>query len=163
MLWYQSKSECTSLGAVLFEENSSIRELCGVIIVDSLIRPDGNSIAHVVAENRTGYTARLERGAEIGTAFPATVVKQTPSHTGGRGSVAVNTLKSVTNSTQRKARLKDMLDIERSDIMPAQKAELVDMLLGFHNAFSLSEEERGETDLIQMTIDTGTTHQESHR
>eukprot|EP00731_Ephydatia_muelleri_P000008 Em0001g8a len=150
-------SECTSLGAVLFEENSSIRELCGVIIVDSLIRPDGKGIAHVVAENRTGYTARLERGAEIGTAFPATVVKQTPSHTGGRGSVAVNTLKSVTDSTQRKARLKDMLDIERSDIMPAQKAELVDMLLGFHNAFSLSEEERGETDLIQMTIDTGTT------
>eukprot|EP00731_Ephydatia_muelleri_P029828 Em0021g351a len=150
-------SECTSLGAVLFEENSSIRELCGVIIVDSLIRPDGKGIAHVVAKNRTGYTARLERGAEIGTAFPATVVKQTPSHTGGRGSVAVNTLKSVTDSTQRKARLKDMLDIERSDIMPAQKAELVDMLLGFHNAFSLSEEERGETDLIQMTIDTGTT------
>ncbi|KAL5481633.1 hypothetical protein EMCRGX_G021832 [Ephydatia muelleri] len=150
-------SECTSLGAVLFEENSSIRELCGVIIVDSLIRPDGKGIAHVVAENRTGYTACLERGAEIGTAFPATVVKQTPSHTGGRGSVAVNTLKSVTDSTQRKARLKDMLDIERSDIMPAQKAELVDMLLGFHNAFSLSEEERGETDLIQMTIDTGTT------
>ena len=150
-------SECTSLGAVLFEENSSIRELCGVIIVDSLIRPDGKGIAHVVAENRTGYTARLERGAEIGTAFPATVVKQMPSHTGGRGSVAVNTLKSVTDSTQRKARLKDMLDIERSDIMPAQKAELVDMLLGFHNAFSLSEEERGETDLIQMTIDTGTT------
>eukprot|EP00731_Ephydatia_muelleri_P035288 Em0112g3a len=74
-------SECTSLGAVLFEENSSIRELCGVIIVDSLIRPDGKGIAHVVAENRTGYTARLERGAEIGTAFPATVVKQTPSHT----------------------------------------------------------------------------------
>ncbi|KAL5503167.1 hypothetical protein EMCRGX_G010075 [Ephydatia muelleri] len=133
-------SECTSLGAVLFEENSN-----------------GKGIAHVVAENRTGYTARLERGAEIGTAFPATVVKQTPSHTGGRGSVAVNTLKSVTDSTQRKARLKDMLDIERSDIMPAQKAELVDMLLGFHNAFSLSEEERGETDLIQMTIDTGTT------
>ncbi|KAL5481622.1 hypothetical protein EMCRGX_G021819 [Ephydatia muelleri] len=153
--WRGSKKADTR--AVLFEENSSIRELCGVIIVDSLIRPDGKGIAHVVAENRTGYTACLERGAEIGTAFPATVVKQTPSHTGGRGSVAVNTLKSVTDSTQRKARLKDMLDIERSDIMPAQKAELVDMLLGFHNAFSLSEEERGETDLIQMTIDTGTT------
>eukprot|EP00731_Ephydatia_muelleri_P016088 Em0009g512a len=135
-------SECTSLGAVLFEENSSIRELCGVIIVDSLIRPDGKGIAHVVAENRTGYTACLERDAK--------------SHRWKRFSSSKHPEVSYRLDT-RKARLKDMLDIERSDIMPAQKAELVDMLLGFHNAFSLSEEERGETDLIQMTIDTGTT------
>lgn len=52
--------------------------------------------------------------------------------------------------------MKDMLDIERSDILPTEKAELVEMLLGFHNAFSLSEEEQGEAELVQMTIDTGT-------
>eukprot|EP00731_Ephydatia_muelleri_P029234 Em0020g878a len=38
--------------------------------------------------------------------------------------------------THRKERWRDMLDIERADILPGQKAELL-VLVSFHNAFSL--------------------------
>ena len=41
-------------------------------------------------------------------------------------------------------------------IPPVQKADLLEMLVSFHNAFSLSEEERGEAKPIQMSIATGT-------
>lgn len=64
--------------------------------MDSLLQPNGKGIAHVVAENRTGYTARLEQGVKIGTVLPATVVKQDPSPASG-SSVVVNTVQSDTD------------------------------------------------------------------
>ena len=45
--------------------------------------------------------------------------------------------------------------LEGPDLPPAEKTALLDFLADNHHAFSLGEGERGETDLIQMEIDTG--------
>lgn len=58
---------------------------------------------HVVAENRTGYTARLEKGTEIGSILPAVIMKQESSPT--TGSSAVNAVQSHIDFTHRKKRL----------------------------------------------------------
>lgn len=45
--------------------------------------------------------------------------------------------------------------LQEPNLPPAEKATLMDFLCTHHNIFSLEDGERGETDLIQMQIDTG--------
>ena len=59
----------------------------------------------------------------------------------------VNQLVSTEELPERKQRLVSMLTIGDS--------ELQEVLLEYHHLFSVDEEERGETDLIQLSIDTG--------
>ena len=55
----------------------------------------------------------------------------------------------------RKRRLTDLLDYEKSAIPLEEKPMLQELLEECHEAFSLEEGERGETDLVQLQIDTG--------
>ena len=54
----------------------------------------------------------------------------------------------------RKKKLMELIKLEASDVCE-NKAELLNTISRYHEAFSLIEDERGETDLVQLEINTG--------
>eukprot|EP00731_Ephydatia_muelleri_P031156 Em0022g670a len=118
------------------------------------MQPDSRGIAYVVVENHSGYKESLEESTEIGTVCKADVV--TPQDTlPTQAATTVYRIRTEEENEHRKAKLKESLGIERSDLPPEHRTQLLDMLASFHDAFSLAEEEHGETDWVQFEIDTG--------
>ena len=56
-------------------------------------------------------------------------------------------------TAERKKKLQQLLP--EPDLPPREKQTLYNFLAGYHHIFSLKEGERGETDLVQMEINTG--------
>eukprot|EP00731_Ephydatia_muelleri_P031313 Em0022g827a len=83
-----------------------------------------------------GYTVHLEQGTEVRTAPSSGCGAEGKLPSGSP--VVVNAVQSDTDSRHIKA-IKARLNIERADISLTQKVELLEMLAGFHNVFSLSE------------------------
>ena len=141
-------------GTVLFQENSRMLEHTGVVNASGIMQPDSRGIAYVVVENHSGYTESLEESTEIGTVGKADIV--TPQDTLPiQAATTVHRIRTEEENEHRKAKLKESLGIERSDLPPEHRTQLLEMLASFHDAFSLAEEERGETDWVQFEIDTG--------
>ena len=61
---------------------------------------------------------------------------------------------------ERRKKLREAL-IE-PDLPDSEKSTLLEFLSKHHNVFSLEEGERGETDLVEMEIDTGDRHPKKH-
>ena len=59
------------------------------------------------------------------------------------------------NAVERKRKLGTLLAEVGLTLCWQDRDHLRQLLLGHHEAFAVEEEDRGETDLIQMTIDTG--------
>jgi hypothetical protein len=59
------------------------------------------------------------------------------------------------NTAERKQKLRRLLAEVGRTLCWQDKDRLRQLLLGHHQAFAVDEGDRGETDLIQMTIDTG--------
>jgi len=65
-------------------------------------------------------------------------------------------VRRVMSVEEEQARRKKLLEqLEEPHLPESEKKQLRDFLADHHEAFSLEEGERGETDLIQMEIDTG--------
>ena len=105
--------------------------------------------------NPSEFTQNAEEGARLGSAIPVTVetseelVEDSRAHmvsckTDSRGD---------NRSRMRCLRLEEIL--EGPDLPNPEKKTLLKFLANHHHAFCLEEGERGETDLIQMQIDTG--------
>ena len=131
----------------------------GVQFGDSLVVVSEMGCARVLLANPTGYTLKLEKGSCIGRACEATCI-DTPAESDTEttemdDSVGVMTVVSETNSAARKHKLHEML----AEIGPAlrwqDKDQLLQILLEHHTAFAVDEGERGDTDLVQMSIETG--------
>lgn len=141
-------------GTVLFQKNPWMLEHTGVVIASGIMQPDSRGIAYVVVENHSGYKESLEESTEIGTVCKADVV--TPQDTlPTQAATTVYRIRTEEENEHRKAKLKESLGIERSDLPPEHRTQLLEMLASFHDAFSLAEEEHGETDWVQFEIDTG--------
>ena len=62
----------------------------------------------------------------------------------------------ITGELRDECRRKKLLELLGDpDIPPEEKEQLLEFLASNHEAFSLEEGERGETDLVEMVIDTG--------
>ena len=131
----------------------------GVQFGDSLVVVSEMGCARVLLANPTGYTQKLEKGSWIGRACEAICI-DTPAEsdtetTERDDSVGVMTVMSEINSAARKHKLAEML----AEIGPAlrwqDKDQLLQILLEHHTAFAVDEGERGDTDLVQMSIETG--------
>jgi hypothetical protein len=123
---------------------------------DILLQPDANGRTHSVLTNFSGFTQCLKQGDILGQVVQVQVV-EAPSETTESLSRAFNVTTSIRpqsqKETQRKEKLREVL-IE-PDLPDNEKCALLDFLVAHHDAFSLEEGERGETDLIEMEIDTG--------
>ena len=122
-----------------------------------------------MVSNPSAYTKVAEEGTTIGEVLTATVVK---ANEGLKDDVltlsdfpesppldelgAVRRVSGSEDSIQRKQRLREVLP-EPQLLDHVQKEQLHDFLADHHQAFCLDREERGETDLVRLHIDTGDT------
>ena len=97
--------------------------------------------------NLTGFTQTIDSGATVGTLVEVDEETQLSGETDDVKSATINQLVTSDELMERRQRLASMLTVEDPGLQEA--------LLEYHHLFSLDEEERDETDLIQLNIDTG--------
>ena len=150
--------QCTkvkiSSGAILVESDNNLQNSLGIVVGSSLLKPDEDGVAQLPVWNPAGFTRTLENGEILGNATEAAVIHPSNSKP------AVQTVSAREDTGEicrkhilRKEKLRDLLG--ESDLPPLEKEALLAFLTDHHHAFSLEEGERGETDLIQMEIETG--------
>lgn len=163
---YSHKNDDTSL--MLLEPNDSIQpdlKVSGGIIS---VNPDGT--AKVLIENTSGFTQTVEADNVLGCVSMVQAVDLTVSSASCDQSTSeqsqelyeflqnhVNNIQSVDNdicSDSRKERLSQLLRFDSSVLPEDDQPKLQSLLERYHRAFSLSEEDRGETDLIELVINT---------
>ena len=169
-------------GPLLFEPDPMFQEECGVQVSDSILQCTREGTAKVLLTNCLGLFQRPQEGLEIGSVSPAEVIDPlAPSSVLVQGSPELQTwdpneallhpaVKVVSGRHQedmpgqpsqqeawRKQKLREMLSEELADSsLPVQGRHDLSLLLEeYHDVFSLEEGERGETDLVELHIDTG--------
>ena len=108
--------------------------------------------------NPTGFTQRLDRGVWLGRATKVDLL--TPYYV-NLEKAAIRTLEPACvkavqgGDDQRKRTLARLLAEEGSNLPQQERAKLHSLLLDHHQVFALEDGEHGETDLVEMTINTG--------
>ena len=141
-------------GTILVESDSNLQNSLGIMVGSSLLKPDEDGVAQLPIWNPAGFTRTLEAGEILGNATEAAVVHPSNSEPEVQMVLArENTGEICREQILRKEKLRDLLG--EPDLPPLEKEALLAFLTDHHHAFSLEEGERGETDLIQMEIETG--------
>ena len=139
---------------ILLEGDESIGGVVGLQIDDSLVEVPDDGTAKLSITNLSGFTQCLERGMRVGSATPVTVEDcgepVEPSRTFMVSSAPHE--RTPARVQMRKQKLEALL--EEPDLPDYEKKTLLNFVTEFHHAFCLEEGERGETDAIQMKIDT---------
>lgn len=124
----------------------------------------------IILTNPTGITQQLKGGINLGHASEVEVISHASLNSGmddtgkiprGGGNdkeadhlTSVLTVK-ILDAASRKEKLGKLLAEVRAALKWQDKDKLLQFLLKNRQVFALDEEERGETNLVQMTIDTG--------
>ena len=148
-------------GTLLLEPTHRFEESDGngLQFSSSLVKATEEGAAQVLITNPTGFTQRLDRGIWLGSATEADLVD--PGLCEPRGEMPSEPVEPVHvkavqgSDDQRKRTLARLLEEEGSNLPWQERAKLHSLLLDHHQAFALEDGERGETDLVEMTIDTG--------
>ena len=123
---------------------------------EALLQPDANRRCHAVLTNLSGSTQHLEPGKILGQVEQVEVEEVPSTEAAESLSVTLNVTSFAESQpweeVQRKEKLKQALT--EPDLPDEEKCALLDFLASHHDVFSLGGE-RGETDLIEMEIDTG--------
>ena len=136
--------EITTSRSVLLQPEES---MAGLLVEESLVTVQDDGTAHVSLANLTGFTQTIDSGTTVGTVSEVEEEVQLSGDVDNMMSATVNQLITAAELQERKQRLASMLTVGDTRLQEA--------LLEYHHLFSLDEEERGETDLIQLSIDTG--------
>ena len=116
--------------------------------------------------NQLGFTQRMNRGMKIGTVEPIEVVSSAEENDVSSASETsendpgvwcVNTMdEAVIESVpvRRKRQLNELFS-QGCPLQGKDERQLLSLLEEYHDVFSLEDGERGETDWVEMNIDTG--------
>lgn len=117
-------------------------------------------MSQMVVSNPSQVTQCLEQGVQVCEAVPVDVVScpenaeiEPPKVYG---------LVSSERVQWRKQTLLHTLIHEKVAVSAEDKTKLCELLSEYHDVFSLEEDERGQTDLIEFSIDTGDAHPIRH-
>ena len=133
---------------------SDFREVGDLNISDGLVRLTEDRTVQVLIQNFYGLTQTLLQGTRVGDAFP--VIVETTEDAKPACTLRISSdLQGLGPDRAHVRKQKLRLMLGEPDLPPAEKIALLDFLADHHHAFSLGEGERGETDMIQMEIDTG--------
>ena len=144
---------------LLLEPTHAFEQESGLELSSTLVQPSADGRTHAVIANLSGFTQRVAPGSMMGQAEEVVVFDQLDV---GRGddpspelpSCEVVRVDTSQESAARKQKLLEM--VERPELLDEEQlACLEEFLVEHHQAFSLDPEERGETDLVQIEIDTG--------
>ena len=128
---------------------------CKAVIEGSLIHPV-EGMSQIVMTNQSFTMQYLKQGAKMCEAVPVEVVDgiQSPESTEVESTRTYRVL-SNERVRWRKQTLLDILVNEKVSVPEEDRAKLCELLFKYHDVFTLEEGERGETDLIEFSIDTG--------
>ena len=123
----------------------------GIHPEETLIAP--TTEARLVITNSSGFTQRLEEGVVVGTMEAVTVVDPR---------ITLKSLARVGRITEGQPRTVEWRKNQISQtykgtfsLPEAEELKLMAFLMDHHEVFALEEGERGETNLMQLEIDTG--------
>ncbi len=134
--------------ACLIEQPERLVLETGVQVEATLIEPDSRGIANVILSNPNGYSCHLSTGDVVGLSH------QVPFLWNQQKKKLKLYLLAVMSDTERCKVLREAVG-QPEKLSWEQTEKLHDCLEEFHSAFSLDDNERGETDLVEMEIWTG--------
>ena len=149
---------------LLFELNSSVCKTTKIQAMETIVSP-GQEV-YIPLVNYLGFTQRVDEGTEIGIVQPIEMVQPTEGSTKSpmpeqfENHPEVRSVNTMDNSTiepvsaGRKQQL-DALLSQRCSLRGMDGKQLLSLLEEYHDVFSLEEGEKGETDWVEMNIDTG--------
>ena len=156
-----------------------MREQDRVHMEDGLLQFNDRGTGVLSVVNHLGFTQKLEKGKEVGVVVSAELLDSTMTDNIARYSAVtqeleddkakdrqepvkvldadVSTVRSpfMTRQDERMQRLRESVDIETSPEPEDGKKQVMVLLEEFNDVFSIGDGERGETNLVEMTIDTG--------
>ena len=140
----------------LLEQLDCFAEETGIQMQDALVQPTTEGTAFVTLSNPHGYSCQIDQGTVIGHAHSASIVE--PAVAEDPQLQLENPLPAsvrlLMSETERCQLIKDT--IGKPDLLSLEQTQELHVLLEeFHDTFSLDENERGETDLAEMEIQTG--------
>ena len=141
--------------SLLLEYQPEVEGATGLQAEDCVFTPSREGIAQVVVANRSGFTQVAEEGEKIREASVVGVVE--PMDSVFSAQTFMLDSRDATHQVKRKDihRRKKIRVMFGSTALPEAKKKLLKLLEDYHQAFCLDERERGETDLIEMQIETG--------
>ena len=155
----QAQGKCTTGKTFVVELDPCMAEL-GLSMEPSVTELK-HGTAQVFILNQTGFIQRLEQGLRLGTLEEGEIISSTintqldPEQATGDDQleecIIVN---SVTSESWRMDKVREMF-YDNLHLSEPERLKFCQFLMDHHEAFSLQENERGETELIQMEIDTG--------
>ena len=144
---------------LLLEPTQAFEQEIGLELSDTLLQSSADGLAQAVVANTSGFTQRVDPGTLMGQAEEVTLVDYLDAGTSDDpltelSSCEIVRIDTSEDSTARKCKLLDM--VGRPELLDEEQATcLEEFLAEHHQAFSLDPDERGETDLVQIEIDTG--------
>ena len=146
---------------LLVEDSCHLHEAAGLLLEDTLVKPNADGLAYVVLSNPMGCSGHVTAGTTVGIAAEVQVVDkgitEVPILDKSTRSPLVedaSAVCSVTSEMDRKGRLLELIE-KPSLLNDQQTQELLGFLTSHHTAFSLDDLDRGETNLLDMEIHTG--------
>ena len=156
---------------MLLEPDNTLAVEHGVEVVDSVVSTiEENGHAKVMLANQLGFPHWLEAGVELGTVRQVEVVdsKRVEEEQPGADDVAEKgvveeqrQVEGAGDNSETGLRRRQVLeavvrdDLEQSPLTEVEKQQLTSLVLDQHEAFCLEDGERGETDMVMMSIKTG--------
>ena len=142
---------------MLLERDPSLEESTGLQVEDALVQPTQEGVAHVRVSNPSGFTSEMKEGTMIGEAVEATEISPGNTSNDTSAQQEIPEIRNVATELHDKRKQKLLEKLEEPDLPDDKKTLLYDFLTNSHTAFCLDDGERGETDLVEMVIDTGDT------
>ena len=163
------------VGPLLLEPANHIIDLHDgkLRVSESLVQVGNDGCTNVLLTNTSNSTCKLDKGEWLGLAFEAEAVTvdaipedvaSSPQEEETGNQVALceqhkQAVVQVVTTTDREENRKQKLIGSVAEIgtgLPWQdKSKLQDLLCKYHHVFTLEDGERGETEMVQMRIDTG--------
>ena len=135
---------------------------CGVDVDTALIQATVDGIALTVLSNSTGQSVSIEEGSTLGDATHVDIVEtqhSEPEKSRTESTTAAITPAAVSqvHSKPELWRTKELAKcVGPTDLLsPAQRQKLLSFLGKHHESLALEDHERGETDLIEFSVETG--------
>ena len=150
-------------GTLLVEPDNELEAVTGVQVEDTLVQLNGEGLAHVVLSNMTGCSSCVDAGTVIGEAAEVDIVKAdeaviiNPSVSGTpllRPDDELTVVRNIELANTREEKLKELVGKPKL-LDERQREELLNLLTSHHSAFCLDDQDRGETNLVEMEIHTG--------
>ena len=145
--------------ALLVEPSSELAERAGVCLEEALIKSSNDGLAYLVLSNTNGVSCHIDENTCVGVVHEVSLVDPGTQTVQVQDGPTVSRVEMVgpgrgSHTDQRIQKL--LTSVKMSGLLgPSQTVEFENFLSQYHDIFSLEDGERGETDLTEMTIETG--------